>query len=272
MRLSPEDVDLFYKLIWPLRLYVNQQLQILPDIQAVEDFFERPPEEWKPVRDAVYDNPQLIDAFVTENPMGFSEEELTIVRNWKHYVAGDFFIERILKKGAYFIQTGNEPKVYEVLAIQDTFQEIFYWAKPPIMVKTVLLPFKGRIIYDGLISAYPIYFGSGIKSELKEIYLAAKQQGRIIVSLEPGVAKFSGPKKPSKDWRPDVAAIVKASNKLKGEDVPIQSEAFSLLKASARLAQAAVESPDDLEALRKKLRRVQSAARKLEDALMRAEM
>jgi len=45
------------------------------------------------VRDALYENPQLIDAFAAENPFGFSDEELDIVRSWKHFVAGDFFID-----------------------------------------------------------------------------------------------------------------------------------------------------------------------------------
>jgi len=161
-----------------------------------------------------------------------------------------------------------------VLGITDEIRDVFYWAQPPILVNTVLLPFKGRIIYDGIISAYRMFFGGGIKGELKEVYLTAKQNGRIVESLEPASEKYgaSARKKPQKDWGPEVAAIVKASNKLKGENVPIQSEAFSLLKASARMAQTAATSSEDTEALWKAFKKVQRASRKLERALYRAEM
>ena len=45
-------------------------------------------------------------------------------------------------------------------------------------------PFKGQIIYDGLLSTYKIFFGTGVKSSLREEYRVAKQNGRIIESLE----------------------------------------------------------------------------------------
>ena len=51
----------------------------------------------------------------------------------------------------------------------------------------------------------------------------------------------------------------------------MQSPAFSVLKASARLAQAAVHDPDDLDALWEMGQRVQKALRRLETVLDRAE-
>jgi hypothetical protein len=69
-----------------------------------------------------------------------------------------------------------------------------------------------------------------------------------------------------------VDELVKAANKLKGQNVPIQSEAFSLLKASAKMAQAAVYQPDDLEALWQQYKKVHRALSKLETVLYRAEM
>ena len=45
-----------------------------------------------------------------------------------------------------------------------------------------LLPFKGQIIYDGLLSPYNIFFGSGIKSSLHEEYIK-KQQKKVQCAL-----------------------------------------------------------------------------------------
>ena len=277
MKLSPADVTLFYKLMWPLQFYVNQKLNILPNIDSVEAYAKDYDSEARlPVRNALYEKAELIDAFVGENPADLTGDELAIVWRWKSFVAGDFYIERFLKQGAIVINTGEPARVYLVLGLRDSLEDMFeYYQQPPILVKTVLLPFKGQIIYDGLFQPYSIFFGGGIKGNLKEIYMAAKQNQRIIATLEPDRQAKEHEKarrKPSADWRPEVDELVKAANKLKGDQLPIQSEAFSLLKASALLAQAVTHNPDDLTTLWKLNKRVNSALRKLETALHRAEM
>jgi len=133
-------------------------------------------------------------------------------------------------------------------------------------------PSKG--VDDGMLNYYNIFFGSGIRGNLKEIYMAAKQNQRIIETLKPErqVPKEKRkPRKPPPDWRPVVDELVKTAEGLKGEQSPVQSPAFSLLKASARLAQAAVHNPDDLDALWEMGRSVQKALRRLETVLGRAE-
>jgi hypothetical protein len=277
MKLSSNEAALFYKLMWPLQFYVNQKRKILPEVDSVEAYAEDYSfEEKLPVRNALYEHPELIEAFVEENPAQLTKDELAIVQSWKNFVAGEFYIERFLKKGAMFIHTVEPPQVYVVLGLTNSLKEIFqHYHNPPILVKTVLLPFKGRIIYDGLFQTYNIFFGGGIKGNLKEIYMAAKQNQRLIETLEPGHRAQQQKKarsKPGRDWRPEVDELVKEANKLKGEKVPIQSEAFSLLKASARLTQAVVHNPDDLDALWKLNKRVDRALRKLEKTLYRAEM
>jgi hypothetical protein len=276
MKLSPEDVTLFYKLMWPLQSYVNQKQNILPNVDSVEVYAKDYNFEAKlPVRNALYEKAELIDAFIDENPARLNDEELAMVWNWKNFVAGDFYIERYLKQGAVLIG-GKPSQVYLVLGLMDSLEAMFqYYQRPPILVKTVLLPFKGQIIYDGLFQTYSVFFGGGIKGDLKETYLAAKQNQRIITTLEPGRPTPEPEKnryKPTTDWRPEVDELVKAANKLKGEQLPLQSEAFSLLKTSALLAQAATHNPDDVAALWKLHKRASSALRKLESALYRAEM
>ena len=277
MKLSANDVALYYKLMWPLQFYVNQKLNILPDVDSVEAYARYYESEDKlPLRNALYENPELIDAFVGENPAQLTGDELSIVRSWKNFVAGDFYIDRFLKNGAIFITAGEPARVYVVLGLTDSLKDFFqHYQRPPILVKTVLLPFKGRIIYDGMFQFYNISFGGGIKGNLKEIYMAAKQNQRIIETLDPDPRVRQQEKdwrKPLRDWRPEVDELVKVANKLKGEQVPIQSEAFSLLKASTLLAQAVTHNSADLDDLWKLSNRINRALRKLETALNRAEM
>ena len=109
MNLSPDDVALYYKLMWPLQFYVNQKLNIVPKVKSVEDYANNHAYEDKlPVRNALYEHIDLLKAFVDENPAQLSVEELTIVQTWKNYVAGDFFIERFLKAGTIF----HKPRSY----------------------------------------------------------------------------------------------------------------------------------------------------------------
>lgn len=274
MKLSSEDVNLFYKLMWPLQFYVHQQLQILPHVDSLETYITCSQEEKMQVRNALYENIGLLEAFVAENPAHLAPDELAIVQNWKRFVAGDFYIERFLKKATIFVESSDPPRVYAVLGLKDGLEDVFYGRRPPIWVHAVLLPFKGKIVYDGLLTGYNIYFGSGIRGELKEIYMAAKQNRRIIETLEPErqpPKKKRASRKPPRDWQPVVDELVKKAEALKRGQSPVQSPAFSVLKASARLAQAAVHDPDDLDTLWDLGQRVQRALRRLETVLNRAE-
>ncbi|MCR4889976.1 MAG: hypothetical protein K5979_12480 [Ruminococcus sp.] len=88
-------------------------------------------------------------------------------------------IERHLKKGSVFISNGNS-SVYLVSGIIDSWPEMFPEVPTPIIVKATLLPFRNVIISDGLVSSFPIRFGRNVKMELKDIYLIAKERGKII--------------------------------------------------------------------------------------------
>ena len=269
MKLSTEDAALFFKLMWRLQFYVNQQHQILPDVGSVDDYVAVMQTERVQVRDVLWENPELIDAYVAENPHNLPDDELDIIRKWKRFVVGAFHIFRYLKKHAIFV---GDDQVYGVLALYDSLEEMLYGRRLPIMVQAVLLPFKGRIVYDGTLNFYNIHFGGGIRSHLKEEYMAAKQNGRIVTTLEPELAQPARQtrKKPGKDWRSEVDNLVKMTAKMKGGP-PVSSSAFSLLRASVQLAQAAVHNPDDLDGLWKLERRARTALTRLQTALDRAE-
>ncbi|WP_339138202.1 MAG: hypothetical protein WGN25_08220 [Candidatus Electrothrix sp. GW3-4] len=207
-----------------------------------------------------------------KNPENFSKDELNIVAGWKEFIRGDFFIERFLKKHTIFI-LGEQ--VYGVHGLYDSFDEMIHRSHLPLFVNTVLLPFKGKIIYDGLLHGRNIYFGGGVKRDLKEVYMRAKQNNRIIVSLASD-AQTTDKKKtaiPSKDWKPELDELATKVKKLRSgvTQPPLHSPAFSLVKASVELAQLAVEKRPDLDALYKALRKVDRAMGKVETVLDRTE-
>jgi hypothetical protein len=272
MKLSTQDVALFFRLTWLLQFYVNQRLGILSRVTTVEKYSRLPAEDKQKVRAALYEHPELIDEFVASNPGGLSPDQLEIVQGWKRFVAGSFFIDRFLKKGAIFIAEHKPPNVYLVLALGDDFEEVLPPYPPPFYVRTVLLPFRGQVIYDGLLESYQIVFGSGIRSSLREDYLRAKQRGEIITHLEAGAPAAARPEtaRPAPELVAAVDEIVAAADKLKAANLPIAGAALTLLKASAHLAQATVQDPDDLAALWEQEEKAQRALARLERALDRA--
>jgi len=271
MKLSEQEADLFFELTWALQVFVNQRLQVLPDVKTLDDYIDLSMEEKMQVREVLYENIELIDAFVEENPRQFSQDKLDIVSKWKQFVEDKFSLERMLKKYAIFI--ASDDKVYGVLALHDAFQDIIHPGNLPVYLKTVLLPFKGKIVYDGVLQGYNIYFGRGIATGLKETYMAAKQNGRIIDSFDPEVAQARKPAKSVRDWRPELDELVAKAKKLRGGSgqPPMHSPAFKLVRASLDLAQAAVENPDDLDRLWKGLEKVDRVLSSVETTLYRSE-
>ena len=265
MTLTEQEAGQFFEWMWSLQAFVNRTLGVLEEEVSAEEYATIPQEEKLAVRDALYEHPELFDRFVEQNPDGLDDEALNIVRGWKSFVRGRFFIERMLKKQTIFI---HEDEVYGVLGLYEPFENFFHPSALPQMVETVLLPFRGRIVYDGLMRGGNLFFGSGISGELKETYLAAKQNRQIITSLEPG----GEPAKPTVDdsaadeRRQTLEALQELAKSLRStKEAPAAwSPAFSLVRASLDLATAAVEAADDPDAL-------QQAADKAARALNRVE-
>lgn len=272
MKLSEADADLFFKLMWAVQFFVKQKLNFLPAVDSLEAYLQCSMQEKFPVREALYENTAFLDEFVAENPQQFSPAELAQILQWKHYKQGDFFIERYLKQYAIFM--GENDQVYGVLGLYEGFDEILDRSMLPLRVRTVLLPFQDKIVYDGLLQPYNIYFGGGIKASLKEIYLIAKQQKEIITTFDVDGSKKQEAKAPImvKDWQPTLAKLMEEANELKAGagHSPLLTPAFALVKASLEFAQLAAASSPDADLLYKGLRKLDRALNKA-DAVFRRE-
>jgi len=196
MQVSHDDGKLFYDLYAALLSFVNGKLKVIPEqFSDSRGYTAMPPAKRLAVRDAFYKHRDLLDQFVQENPAELSADELTIVTSWKHAVVGQFFIFRYLSKHAIFLSSDGSPKkAYGVLALADPFEELV-GPYLPRLINAVLLPFKDKIIYDGLLSGHNVTFGGGVKRRLNEEYKEAKEVFGIITSLPEGEP---APRKPQK--------------------------------------------------------------------------
>ena len=266
MQLSPEDASLFFKLMPALQTFANQRLKIIKGLKDVEGYRTISNGERVELRNVVYENPEVIDDFIKENPFSFPKDELEIVSSWKNFIADSFFVVQLTKKHAIFMRDDD---VYAVLALAQPFQVVLGGAPLPAYIKTVLLPFKGKIIYDGLLEGHNIFFGSGISTSVKNRYRIAKQRGEIIESFDPNWKPAPVKSKKTKDWKPLLDELNEKASKLRSSSSEplIYGTAFSLAKASLNFARVAIEFPEDLEKLDKALHKVMLASNKAEKTM-----
>jgi hypothetical protein len=201
MQLSMEERTLFYRLFPALLNYVNGKLAIIPEqFSDVRGFLSLAAERRAKVRDALYAQRELIDSFVNENPGGFSSQELEIVTSWKRALVGTYYVFRFLKQHTIFLSASEQPvRAYGVLGLIDPIENLFRGQRLPVLCQTVLLPFNGQIVYDGIIAPYSMSFGSGIRKGLNDSYNRAKETFGIITSLDSPPA--AQPARPSKSGK-----------------------------------------------------------------------
>ena len=219
------------------------------------------------VRDELFSDLNLIDLYIRKNPDGMGAEDLSIIKGWKKAVIGSFYIERYLKNHAIFVgsEGGGDENVYAVKGLVQGFDAFFHKADLPMYINTVLLPFKGIIVIDGFMTHRNIYFGGGIKRSLKEDYMRAKQNGRIIDSL--GDAQSIKSRIIAKNWKPELKKLTTIAKKLKGgvNQPVLYGPMFAHLKASIEMANQIVENPESLpqDELYDALNKIGRAHRKL---------
>ena len=118
----------------------------------------------------------LLDNYLSSNLDNFTSEQIKILTGFKKKITSDFIIFKCLKKYAIFIDS-KDNKFYAVKALGDRFDKFF--DRFPVFIKTTILPYNDQIIYDGFITSYGFYFGSGMTSTMNDDYIEAKKSKQI---------------------------------------------------------------------------------------------
>lgn len=180
MKLSSGERKLFHKLRSGL-------IQFALGKAADKVLEQRDEEALIAARDSLFRNRRRITTFVKKNPFKFSPEELEIVSGWKQARCGHFYIVRTLKDYTLFVECKNkyEPSgsVFGVVALDKPFKKIVH-TPLPVLVRTVLLPFRGRIIFDGVMSFYSVDFGGNLRQMMDGICEYQIRKSGVITSLD----------------------------------------------------------------------------------------
>ena len=172
MRLSDNDGKRFYDCWLPLLDYVNEKRGVNSNLRDIRLSDNLDPKEVKEVSDVLWEDVSLIDEYL-EVSEDINDKDRELIQSWKQCISGRFILERILKKGAILISVEDE-KVYQVSGIISSWDEMFGFARLPLMIHATLIPFGDVIISDGLIQIYNIIIGRNMTREFKDIYMKAK--------------------------------------------------------------------------------------------------
>ena len=184
MHLTNSEVERFYNLWFPLLHYVNQRRKLVPSFPQAWRDASVSPEVVVPLRNALWEDDTLREAFIAENPAKLSQPDLTLIASWRQRIAGNFFIFRHLKQYSIFLSGDDPVRGYGVLGLTSPLEEVV-GDYLPIYVQAVLIPFEDRIIYDSLLTSYPVVFGGGYRRSLKDTYRDIQERGGIITKLPP---------------------------------------------------------------------------------------
>ena len=171
--LSKDEVDEFHYL-WSRLLYVvNEKHQIVPsfeypefgagssvDAKTIDDF-----------RRTLWSNLDWFDDIIANSESyDFTMEELDILRQWqqKHLLVPFFITER---QATYCIlaDATDLTKLYGVCALLSPFDEIIPAEIIPTFGATTLLPYKGKIVYDGILAMYDEQYAPRSEDDIIEI-------------------------------------------------------------------------------------------------------
>ena len=139
----------------------------------------------KKIADFLWGHPSFVDDYLEglAEQADLRKEDRELFESWRHPVTGRFVVERHQARGSILIdiETG---KVYLVKGITDTWREMLRGFELPVLIEGTLLPFRGCIISDGLISVSGIPFGPKEYALFTQMYMKAKENGCIVTSLE----------------------------------------------------------------------------------------
>ena len=181
-QLNSEECRLFYETWYGLMSFVNERMGVIKEKikpeypNAVSDM------RIHKVREVLWKNPSLIDEYINETQL--PQEKNDILKLWRtKHKKGMFIIMEYWPEYAVAIAPNEqgEDRAYGVKGISNSVANTLR-RDLPTQIETVLLPFKGKIIYDSFISYMQIGFGEGTKSVFRRIYNKAIKHG-IITSL-----------------------------------------------------------------------------------------
>lgn len=208
MLLPAQETKQIVHLLTHLDVYADKFLGLKTDIRLKDV----PTELRNQVRVQWYDQPEVLESYIRDNPDKLAALDLEVLESWKGLRRERYMVVKCLKSGAILV---SQSRHYQVLGWYDSLEDLLYGQALPAMVETTLLPMGGKLTYDGILLRFNIHFGAGTRKNLNEEYSYARRHGQILTSLghQPRVEP-TGPI--ASEHRAAVQSIQQATEKLRG--------------------------------------------------------
>lgn len=79
MHLNETDSSRFYKIWLGILEYANQEYKTAPKLKAIRSAKSINPAELVPIRDVLWENSEIIDKFILENPYSLEQQDIDIL-------------------------------------------------------------------------------------------------------------------------------------------------------------------------------------------------
>lgn len=163
--LPKKDCDLFYKLYFALLEFTNDKYQIKKNYKIYKKI-NLNPYDLKDIINKLWENKiEIIDEFIKENKYKFKSDELKIIEGFKEGIRDNF---TIVKYELEYTALLFDAKTYMIKGIRSNIDEIISFEDLPVIVTTSIMPFKGQIIFDGILSEFALQID---KASLQEMAL-----------------------------------------------------------------------------------------------------
>lgn len=245
MHLSEPQVDRFYRLWFSLLAFVNKKHKVLPSFPRRPEVPGPPLEKAAELRAFLWEDPDLLERYLRRNPDKLGKDDLDTVRSWKYRIQGFFAIMEHRQDCSIFMDAACPALAYGVLGLTEPIQSVA--GKPPRVVEAVLLPFEGRIIYDGFLIEIP-NAPRDIKRMFKEVYRFHQSGDTVRMVIETPVTGAPDP-------RIDVAlfhsrVILEGYQEVLQKQNPLfTADALAVLEGVAQNLAFEFEPPSDLSEL-----------------------
>ncbi len=155
--------DEYYKLYLGLIEYINTKEKINPDLVVYKQS-QIHPIEIQEIDEYLWKNKDvIIPEFIKNNPLNFTEEELSIIKGFTNSITSDKLAIVGLDREYTMILDMENGKIYMVKGIRSNFDEMLKNLELPQFISTTLLMFKDNIIFNGIFYLKEIKFGNDVK-------------------------------------------------------------------------------------------------------------
>lgn len=154
--LGAKESKLFYKLYFALLDFTNKKYKLKPNYK-IYNHVGINPYEIADIIDKFWENKDLVILeFCMSNPYKLNSNEIKLIEGFKKGMKDRFIIAKYEKEYTAFM---SKDKIYMVKGLNDNIDNIISYKNLPCFTETALIQFQDTIVYDGLLSSYPIDFG-----------------------------------------------------------------------------------------------------------------